>query len=55
MAGPEWGDAYNQALPFLDASNQVVQGFNLLNLDERTYNGQPLQNLDFWSDFAKGF
>ena len=55
IAGQEWGDAYNQALPFVNAGNSVVQGFNLLNLDNKTYNGHQLQNLDFWGDFAKGF
>ena len=31
------------------------QKFDLLNLDDATFNGVRLQNLAFWGDFAKGF
>ena len=37
--------------------NGFVQNpqFDLLNLDDATFNGAGLQNLAFWGDFAKGF
>ena len=49
--------AYNAAMGLTGQMNGFVQNqkFDLLNLDDATFNGVRLQNLDFWGDFAKGF
>ena len=56
--GDDYAQAYNAAMGITNTVNGVVQGFDLMTLDGKTYKvpkNLGLVSLDFWSDFGEGF